>query len=67
MNQIFAVSNVGDDQVEALQVVHGSLFGMVKQHKTIFDAATQKFVAKVSLTDENPEAAKAKTKQEEQY
>jgi hypothetical protein len=55
MNQIFAVSNVGDDQVEALQVVHGSLFGMVKQHKTIFDAATQKFVAKVSITDENPE------------
>jgi hypothetical protein len=55
MNQIFAVNNVGDDQKKALQVVHGSLFGMVKQHKTIFDAETQKFVAKVSITDENPE------------
>lgn len=30
MNQIFAVATVGDDQVEALQVVHGSLFGLVK-------------------------------------
>jgi len=40
MNQIFAAATVGDDKVEALQVVHGSLFGLVKQQRTIFDATT---------------------------
>jgi hypothetical protein len=39
MNQIFAASNVGEDQVESLYVVHGSLFGIVKQQKTIYDTA----------------------------
>lgn len=62
MNQIFAATIVGEDQVEALQVVHGSLFGLVKQQKTIIDAATSKFIAKIAISDINPEEVKARSK-----
>ena len=66
MNQIFAAVLKGTDQAESLQVVHGSLFGMVKQHKTIFDAGTKQFIAKVPLTDTNPEVSKSKDKADDQ-